>query len=148
MSEPLSLDTRHRDGGNYIADDEVHPTTVWFANGRKVSIEHTEVKNEIEGGDAYLQIERELHPAFAAMKPATTTDNKTAQMGPVLSDVKTAASVSDAELELLTYLRSSRTITISDPLAAHLFCGETGLTQEQTIRVVERLRKWRVKHDD
>lgn len=68
----MSLDTRERDtGGNYIADDDTFPTTVWFANGRKVSIDHTEVKNEIRGGDAYLTIERELHPAFAAMKAST-----------------------------------------------------------------------------
>lgn len=69
MSEQMSLDTRERDtGGNYIADDDTYPRCVWFANGRKVAIEYTEVNNEIEGGDAYLTVEREMHPAFAVMQ--------------------------------------------------------------------------------
>ena len=70
MSEVMSLDTRHRDdGGNYIADHDTYPQTVWFANGRRVSIDHTEVKSEIEGGRAYLQIDRNLHPAFQGQPP-------------------------------------------------------------------------------
>ncbi len=70
MSEQMSLDTRERDtGGNYIADHDTYPQTVWFANGRRVSIDHTEVKNEIEGGRAYLQIDRNLHPAFRGQPP-------------------------------------------------------------------------------
>jgi hypothetical protein len=69
-NEVMSLDTRHRDdGGNYIADDDTSPRCVWFANGRKVAIEYTEVKSEIKGGEAYLTVERELHPAFGAMQP-------------------------------------------------------------------------------
>lgn len=51
-------------GTNYIADSEQCPQTVWFANGRKVTIEHTPVKSEIEGGDAYLEITNEKHPSF------------------------------------------------------------------------------------
>jgi len=74
MSEQMSLDTRHRDdGGNYIADHDTYPQTVWFANGRRVSIDHTEVKSEIKGGDAYLQIDRFMHPAFAEMKELPPT---------------------------------------------------------------------------
>lgn len=54
---------------NYIADCEVHPATIWFANGRRVSIDHTEVTNEIEGGDAYLEVDTFLHPTFAQRTP-------------------------------------------------------------------------------
>lgn len=68
-SETMILDTRHRDdGGNYIADREQMPTEVWFANGRHVEIEYSAVKSEIEGGKAYLVIDRKPHPAFAAME--------------------------------------------------------------------------------
>lgn len=49
---------------NYIADREQSPTTIWLACGRKIEIEYSEVKSEIEGGQAYLEITSEMHPSF------------------------------------------------------------------------------------
>lgn len=42
-SRVADLKAKLAQSGNYVADSEVDPTCVWFANGRKVSLE-TEVK--------------------------------------------------------------------------------------------------------